>query len=131
MRFTKILRLVGAASLALCLTVALSTPAEAQRTVRWKMQSAWGSKLPHLGTSGVRFSETIDKMTDGKFQIKFFEPGALIPPLECFDSASQGSVESCWTTPGYHTGKYPALAFFTAVPFGLGSRVRRNIDSPS
>ena len=29
-----------------------------------------------------------------------------------------GSVESCWTTPGYHTGKIPALAFFTAVPFG-------------
>jgi TRAP-type mannitol/chloroaromatic compound transport system substrate-binding protein len=27
-------------------------------------------------------------------------------------------VESCWTTPGYHTGKYPALAFFTTVPFG-------------
>jgi TRAP-type mannitol/chloroaromatic compound transport system substrate-binding protein len=27
-------------------------------------------------------------------------------------------VESCWTTPGYHTGKIPALAFFTAVPFG-------------
>jgi TRAP-type mannitol/chloroaromatic compound transport system substrate-binding protein len=33
---------------------------------------------------------------------------------------SKGSVESCWTTPGYHTGKYPALAFFTTVPFGPG-----------
>jgi TRAP-type mannitol/chloroaromatic compound transport system substrate-binding protein len=31
---------------------------------------------------------------------------------------SKGSIESCWTTPGYHTGKYPALAFFTTVPFG-------------
>ena len=41
-----------------------------------------------------------------------------MPALECFDAASKGSVESCWTTPGYHTGKYPALAFFTAVPFG-------------
>jgi TRAP-type mannitol/chloroaromatic compound transport system substrate-binding protein len=29
-------------------------------------------------------------------------------------------VESSWTTPGYHTGKYPALAFFTTVPFGPG-----------
>jgi len=38
--------------------------------------------------------------------------------LECFDAVSKGSIESCWTTPGYHTGKYPALAFFTTVPFG-------------
>jgi len=50
--------------------------------------------------------------------VKFFEPGALIPPLECFDAVSKGSIESCWTTPGYHTGKYPSLAFFTTVPFG-------------
>jgi len=88
--------------------------------VTWKMQSAWGSKLPHLGTSGVRFSENISAMTNGRFEVKFYEPGALIPPLECFDSVSKGSIESCWTTPGYHTGKYPALAFFTAVPFGPG-----------
>ena len=41
-----------------------------------------------------------------------------MPALECFDAASKGSVEACWTTPGYHTGKIPALAFFTTVPFG-------------
>ena len=84
------------------------------------MQSAFGSQLAHLGTSGVRFSENIDRVSGGNFEIKFFEPGALVPALECFDAASKGSVESCWTTAGYHTGKYPALAFFTAVPFGPG-----------
>ena len=57
-------------------------------------------------------------MSGSKFEIKFFKPGALIPPLECFDSVSKGSIESCWTTPGYHTGKYLAAAFFTTVPFG-------------
>jgi TRAP-type mannitol/chloroaromatic compound transport system substrate-binding protein len=118
MSFTKTCRLLGATAAVALLAIVLSTPAEAQRTVRWKMQSAFGSKLPHLGTSGARFVENVETMTDGKFEIKFFEPGALIPPLECFDSVSKGSIESCWTTPGYHTGKYPALAFFTAVPFG-------------
>ena len=86
--------------------------------VNWKMQSAFGSTLPHLGPSGVRFSKDIERMSGGQFEVKFFEPGALIPPLECFDAVSKGSIESCWTTPGYHTGKYPALAFFTTVPFG-------------
>ena len=90
----------------------------AQEKIRWKMQSAFGSTLTHLGPSGVRFSKDIERMSGGKFEIKFYEPGALIPPLECFDAVSRGSIESCWTTPGYDTGKYSALAFFTAVPFG-------------
>src|SRR5215510_6529240 len=81
----------------------LASPAGAQDTIRWKMQSAFGSSLPHLGTSGVRFSKDIERMSGGKFEVKFFEPGALIPPLECFDSVSRGSIESCWTTPGYDT----------------------------
>jgi TRAP-type mannitol/chloroaromatic compound transport system substrate-binding protein len=103
---------------ALALTVTWAIDAGAQERVRWKMQSAFTSTLAHLGTSGVRFSENIDRLSGGNFELKFFEPGALVPALECFDAASKGSVESCWTTPGYHTGKYPALAFFTAVPFG-------------
>ena len=69
-------------------------------------------------TSGVRFTKNIERVSGGNFQIKFYEPGALVPALECFDAASKGSVEACWTTPGYHTGKIPALAFFTTVPFG-------------
>ena len=96
----------------------LSPPAEAQRKVRWKMASAFGSKLPHLGTSAVRFAENVKIASGGTLELQFFEPGALVPALECFDAVSKGSVESCWTTPGYHTGKYPALAFFTTVPFG-------------
>jgi len=92
--------------------------ADAQDRVRWKMQSAFGSQLPHLGTAGVRFVDNMERVSGGSFQIQFFEPGALVPALECFDAASKGSVESCWTTPGYHTGKFPALAFFTTVPFG-------------
>ena len=52
------------------------------------------------------------------FQLRLQKADAVVPALECFDAVSKGSIESCWTTPGYHTGKYPALAFFTTVPFG-------------
>ncbi len=114
MKFSKGLAVAG---VALALSIGATT-ANAQKRVKWKMQSTWASNLPSLGTSGVKFVDMIDKMSDGKFQIKFFEPNALVPSLECFDAISKGSIESCWTTPGYHTGKYPALAFFTAVPFG-------------
>ncbi|MFV0296598.1 MAG: TRAP transporter substrate-binding protein [Hyphomicrobiaceae bacterium] len=95
-----------------------ATGAMAQKRVKWKLQSAFGSNLPHLGPSALRFIDDVSAMSDGRFQIKFHEPGALVPALECFDAVSKGAIEACWTTPGYHTGKYPAAAFFTTVPFG-------------
>ena len=110
--------LLGAAVGTLGALALAGSPADAQTKVRWKMQSAFGAQLPHIGATGVRFSKNIERMSGGTLEIKFYEPGALIPPLECFDAVSKGSIESCWTTPGYHTGKYPALAFFTTVPFG-------------
>ena len=117
MRVGKFLGIAATFALAAGLVISFATPADAAK-VRWKMQSAFGSKLPHLGTSATRFVDDVDVMSGGNLIIKFFEPGALVPTLECFDSVSKGALESCWTTPGYHTGKYPALAFFTTVPFG-------------
>ncbi len=96
---------------------ALSATAQAGR-VKWKMHSAWGSSVPHLGTNAWRFAENIGRMSGGDFTVKPYEPGALIPANEGFDAASKGSIDMAWTTAGYDTGKYPALAFFTAVPFG-------------
>jgi TRAP-type mannitol/chloroaromatic compound transport system substrate-binding protein len=113
--YARTLATVGAA---IIVTIASSMAAHAQDRVRWKMQSAFSGNLSHLGTAGVRFTESMERVSDGTFQLEFYEPGALVPALECLDAASRGSVESCWTTPGYHTGKIPALAFFTAVPFG-------------
>ena len=94
-----------------------ATSAEAKRE-RWKLHSAWGSSVPHLGTSALRYSKNIERMSGGDFKLKFFEPGALVPANEGFDAVSKGSLETAWTTAGYDVGKYPALAFFTAVPFG-------------
>ena len=113
-----ILAVLASVAAVAALALQLSPAAEAQRKVTWKMASAFGSKLPHLGTSAIRFADNVKIMSGGSLELKFFEPGALVPALECFDAVSKGSVESCWTTPGYHTGKYPALAFFTTVPFG-------------
>src|SRR5688572_29579056 len=115
MQTRKSLVLWAGAALALATAAA---HAQQMPRVNWKMQSAFGSNLPHLGPPGQRFEKDIAEMTDGRFVIKFHEPGALVPALECFDAASKGAVEACWTTPGFHTGKYAALSFFTTVPFG-------------
>ena len=83
-----------------------------------RCRAPWPGNLPHTGVAGVRFATKVDRLSGGNFELKFYEPGALVPALECFDAAAKGSVEACWTTPGFHTGKYPALAFFSTVPFG-------------
>ncbi|HEX2477813.1 MAG TPA: hypothetical protein VHK45_00940, partial [Geminicoccaceae bacterium] len=94
------------------------TTADAQERVHWKRQSAFPSNLPHSGVAGKRVEAMVERLSGGNFVLKFYEPGALVPALECFDAASKGSVEACWTTPAFNTGKYPALAFFSTVPFG-------------
>ena len=107
-----------AVGMTLVAAITAVTTTAAQERERWKMQSAFPGNLSHLGTSAIRLEGMVDRLSGGNFELKFFEPGALVPALECFDAAAKGSVEACFTTAGYHTGKYPALAFFTAVPFG-------------
>jgi len=118
MQFANAIRATTLAATAAGVLLSLVTTAEAADRVRWKMQSAFGSKLSIIGEVAHRFEGQMDRISGGEIKIKFFEPGALIPPLECFDSVSKGAIESCWTTAGYHTGKIPALAWFSAVPFG-------------
>jgi len=94
------------------------TGADAAEKVRWKMGSFFPSKLIQLGSLGKSFTQKVDRISGGSVKIKFTEPGALIPPKECFDAVSVGSIDACWSTPGYWYGRDPAFAMFAAVPFG-------------
>jgi len=109
-----------AAALAATAVFAVNSAQAQQPKVNWKLQSAFPSGLTHLGPSAVRLVKDVEDMTDGNFVIKFHEPGALVPTLECFDAASKGSVDACWSPAGNYAGKYAALSFFTSVPFGPG-----------
>lgn len=92
--------------------------AEAAERVRWKMGSAFPSKLVQLGSLGVSLSKKLERISGGDIRIQFFEPNALVPPLEMFDAISAGSLDAAWSTPGYWFGKEQSLALFAAVPFG-------------
>ena len=86
--------------------------------IRWKMASSFPGNLMLLGTQGHFVEERIRTLSEGKMELKFFDPGTLVPPLEIFDAVSTGAVDAGWTGSGYWAGKVPALQFFTAVPFG-------------
>lgn len=84
----------------------------------WNMQSTYPGSLTQLGTLGVRIAEQITRITDGDIEIKFQDPGAIVPALEVFDAVGTGAVASGWSTPGYWAGREPALQLLAAVPFG-------------
>lgn len=110
--------LLGVSLATIGLAVAAGDAAEAQEKVRWKLASSYGSNLDPLGPNIARVLENIETMTDGNFQIRFSEPGALVPALEVFDAVSKGSVDSSYTSTGFHAGRVPHMIFFASVPFG-------------
>ena len=89
-----------------------------QRRSNGKWGSAFGSKVTQLGTLGVNLSKTVKAVSGGEFVLKFYEPKALAGTKEYFDAIAAGSIDAAYTTAGYYQGKEPALALFSAVPFG-------------
>jgi len=88
------------------------------KKVKWKMASTFPGSLVQIGTLGIRLQNQVEKISGGNISIKFYEPSALVPPLEIFDAVSTGGINAGWSTPGYWAGKVPALQLFSSVPFG-------------
>ena len=108
---------LGAATL---LALALGTGSAAADKVRWKLGSSYPANLDVIGENIIRYVENVKVMTNGDVELRFFEPGALVPALQVFDAVSTGAIDASYTTPGFHAGKFPAGAFFASVPFGPG-----------
>lgn len=90
-----------------------------QQTFEWKMATAWPKNFPGLGVAPERLSELVEEMSGGRFKIKVYAAGEIVPALGVFDAISEGVVEVGHTGSYYDKGKLPAAQFFTGVPFGL------------
>jgi TRAP-type mannitol/chloroaromatic compound transport system substrate-binding protein len=90
----------------------------AGKEIHWKMASSFAATSPINGSYGPLFSNKLLLVSGGRLDLRFYDPGKLVPALEVFDSVSKGAVDAGWTASGYWIGKMPAAAWFTAVPFG-------------
>jgi len=95
--------------------------ADAAKKVRWKMHTAFGKNVAVIGPVGYRVAEWVNQMSDGDFDIKVFEPGALAGGYAYYDPVSQGAFEAGYGTPGANQGKNSAFAFLSTWPFGPGA----------
>ena len=98
--------------------LSLVTAADASDKVRWKMHSTYSKALAVAGPPPHQVADIIDRMSDGDFKIKVFEPGALVAGAKYYDAVSEGSIEAAYGSPGFNAGKNSAYAFFASIPFG-------------
>jgi TRAP-type mannitol/chloroaromatic compound transport system substrate-binding protein len=108
---------VGAAAVAPTLAQAADLP-----TINWRLASSFPKNLDTIFGASEIFTKRVSQLTGGKFTIRAFAAGEIVPALEVMDAVRADTVEMGHTAAYYYVGKDAAFAFDCAVPFGLTSR---------
>ena len=87
--------------------------------VKWRLASSYPQSLDTIYGGAIAFCDRVAEMTGGRFTITPYPAGALVPGLQVLDTVQSGGVECGQSASYYYIGKNPALAFGTAIPFGL------------
>ena len=82
------------------------------------MVQSWPRGFAVLDDAARYFAEMVTQMSDGDLNLDRKAPGELVGALEVFDAVSSGQADMYHSADYYFIGQHPALAYFTAVPFG-------------
>ena len=114
------LKQAGVAGLAASAIAAPAIAAEPQ--IRWRLASSFPKSLDTIYGGAEVLADRVRELTDGKFDIRVFAGGEIVPGLQVLDAVSNGTVEIGHTCSYYYVGKNKAFGFDTSMPFGLNSR---------
>src|SRR4051812_8859752 len=106
-------------------TVAAPAIAQSQPTITWRMPTSWSKSLDTLFGGAEYVCKRVGELTDGKFQIRAFAAGEIVPGLQVLDAVQAGTVEIGHTASYYYFGKDPTFGFGTSVPFGPNARINQ------
>jgi len=90
--------------------------------LRWRLASSFPRGLDTIYGAAEVLAERVRALTDGRFEIRVYPAGELVPGLQVLDAVQNGTVPIGHTASYYFIGKHPALAFDCTVPFGLTAR---------
>jgi len=104
--------------------VTLAAPVFAQDapTVTWRLASSFPRSADAIYSGGEAVAKYVSEATGGKFTIRAFPAGEIVPALQVLDSVQNGTIECGHSASYYYYGKDPTLSFDAAVPFGLNTR---------
>jgi TRAP-type mannitol/chloroaromatic compound transport system substrate-binding protein len=91
-------------------------------TVRWRLASSFPKSLDTIYGAAEVLARRVAALTGERFQIRVFAGGELVPGLQVLDAVGSGTAECGHSAGYYYVGKNMALAFDTAIPFGLTAR---------
>jgi TRAP-type mannitol/chloroaromatic compound transport system substrate-binding protein len=112
----------GAGGILSCASEQSGPAVATQKNVRWRLASSFPRGLDTIFGASEVLAERLLAMSDGRFQVRVYPAGEIVGGLQVMDAVQQGSVQIGQTASYYFTGKNPALAFDTCVPFGLTAR---------
>ena len=114
--------MAGGAAAGTAAVLAAPALAQSQPDIRWRCASSFPRSLDTIFGAGEHVGKRVAALTDGKFQIRAFPAGELVPGLEVANAVQAGTVECCHTVSYYFVGKDPTFGFHSAMPFGLNMR---------
>jgi len=103
-------------------TVAAPAIVHAQPKIQWRLAASWPKSLETLFGGVDLLARRVGEMTDGRFQIRTFAAGEIVPALQVLDAVQAGTIELGHTAGYYYLGKDPAFTLATSVPFGPNTR---------
>src|ERR1043166_5471980 len=103
-------------------SVAAPALAQSQPTVNWRLASSFPKSLDTIFGAADTLSRRVAAATAGKFNIKVFAAGEIVPAFSVVDAVQNATVECAHTAPYYFFGKDPTFAFSCAIPFGMNAR---------
>ena len=96
--------------------------AQSMPSVNWRMASSFPKSLDTIFGASERIAKRVEEATDGKFKIRVFAAGELVPGLQVLDAVQGGTVECGHSAGGYYAGKDMTFGFDVNVPFGMNAR---------
>lgn len=91
-------------------------------SIKWRLTSSFPKSLDTIYGGAEQLANRLRELTGGKFDIRVFAGGEIVPGLQAIDAVQQGTVECCHTASYYYVGKDRAFAFGTTLPFGMNAR---------
>ena len=116
--------LIKAAAAGLLACPLTSARAAELPAIRWRMASSFPKSLDTIYGASEVLAKRLEQITQGKFQIRVFAAGELVPGLQVLDAVQNGTIECGHSASYYYVGKNMALAFDTTMPFGLTARMQ-------
>ena len=113
---------VGAAGAVAATGVAAPAIAQSMPEVKWRLTSSFPKSLDTLYGGAELFAKALNDMSDGRFQVRVFAAGEIVPGLQVADAVQNGTVECGQTADYYYFGKHPAFVFGTGLPFSVNQR---------